>query len=105
MNYEDIMERMRSIDVDELLYESIDFNEMVTKWSTTICDIIAEFVPHKVVKFRTRDKPWMTPDILKLIAKRKKLHKYAVQTNNHARWEEFRRHRNLVKIAVRRAIL
>jgi hypothetical protein len=102
-NYDMIMERMRLIDVDALLYESIDFNEMVLKWSSQICDIISELIPHKVVRFRTRDKLWMTPEILKLISKRKKLHKIAVQTNKPAQWEAFRKQRNVVKDKVRSA--
>ena len=74
-----------------------------SKWNETFLNLAREYIPNKVIKIRTDDKPWYNSELRRLSGKKKNLHHKAKQTNSPADWNNFRMIRNLYTGKIREA--
>ena len=58
-------------------------------------------MPFKVVTVRSKDVPWLTSEIRKLIKKRDRLHRRAKRNKLTEDWDRFRQFRNFVTLKKR----
>ena len=63
-------------------------------WNESFLNIARTYIPNKVVKIRTKDKPWFNNKLRKLLRQKNKMHKNAKYTNSVVDWEHFRECRN-----------
>ena len=66
-------------------------------------DVANSHAPTMKVRLRSREIPWVTPDIRQLMIERNIIHKKAIKTNKELSWSEFKRLRNLVTLKLRKA--
>ena len=66
-------------------------------------DVANSHAPTMKVRLRSREIPWVTPDIRQLMVERNVIHKKAIKTNKELYWSEFKRLRNLVTLKLRKA--
>ena len=66
-------------------------------------DVANSHAPTMKVRLRSREIPWVTPDIRQLMTERNVIHKKAIKTNKELYWSEFKRLRNLVTLKLRKA--
>ena len=66
-------------------------------------DVANSHAPTMKVRLRSREIPWVTPDIRQLMIERNVIHKKAIKTNKELYWSEFKRLRNLDTLKLRKA--
>ena len=81
---------------------NVDF--ACSKWNETFLNLAREYMPNKVIKIRTDDKPWYNSELRRLSGKKKNLHRKAKRTNSPTDWNNFRMIRNLYTGKIREAI-
>ena len=74
-----------------------------SKWNEIFLNLARQYIPNKVVKIRTDDKPWYTSELRKLSRKKNSLHRKAKRTNSPADWNNFRMARNQYTGKIREA--
>ena len=62
-----------------------------------------QYIPNKVVKVRTDDKPWFNSELRKLLRQKSKAHGRAKRSNSPGDWTNFRRERNHYTEKIREA--
>ena len=55
-------------DISYTLFDDID--DVVHYWFTLLNSVISDFIPHKTVTIRSKDKPWVTSELRYLMRKR-----------------------------------
>ena len=73
-----------------------DIHRIADYWSNLFLDIAKHHVPYTVIRHRSRDKPWMTTEIRKLLRLRDRAWKRSIRTKNP-------QHENIFKQARRSA--
>ena len=74
-----------------------------SKWNEIFLNLARQYIPNKVVKIRTDDKPWYTSELRKLSRNKNSLHHKAKRTNSSADWNNFRMARNQYTGKIREA--
>ena len=90
VNWEAVEEAITSITWPDILQN----NSPVDRLNSILSDIISRFIPSKIIKFRSRDRPWFS-EACRAAYQRKQeaFHRWARhRTPDH--WEEYRRARN-----------
>ena len=81
--------------INTIAWPDILHNESpVERLNVILCDIINRFIPSKIIKFRTKDRPWFT-EACRVAYQRKQqaFHRWSRdRTPDH--WEDYRRARN-----------
>ena len=85
------------------VYNSADINDIVTKWTNMYKNELRKVIPNKTITVRDNEPTWMTPEIRRLIRKRKRIHNKAKKKNTEEQWQNFRTMRNLVIQKIREA--
>jgi hypothetical protein len=81
-----------------------DVNQAWLKFKGTLSDIIDSIAPVKEVKIRTNTEPWMSSEILEMIAVREDLHyKHRKNTTDQALYKHFCMQRNKVQRTIKHA--
>ena len=80
-----------------------DPNVIWSEWKTMFNSVADKHAPLKKKCVRHRNSPWITSDVKKLITSRINAKKLAVKTGLKSDWDQFRRKRNQVNIAIRKA--
>ena len=80
-----------------------DVDNVANKISSVIMETALSSIPHKNVKIRPNDSPWMHNEIRHLIRQRKRLHRKAKNVNSNEAWAKFRKIRNKVVGKIRSA--
>ena len=88
----------------EVCFEQPDVDFVCSKWNETFLNLAREYIPNKVIKIRTDEKPWYNSELRRLSSKKKNLHRKAKRTNSPADWNNFRMIRNLYTGKIREAI-
>ena len=81
------------------------FDDVDSSWDTfkiLFNDVANSHAPTMKVRLRSREIPWVTPDIRQLMIERNVIHKKAIKTNKELYWSEFKRLRNLVTLKLER---
>ena len=101
--YDDYRDNLNSVNWNTIL-SSNSVDVIADEISKTIIDLARKNIPHKIIRVRQNDAPWMHNEIRKLIRKRKRIHKRAKASNNDQNiWEQYRKTRNEVVSAIRKA--
>ena len=66
----------------ELCFEQPNVDFACSKWSKIFLNLARQYIPNRVVKIRTDDKPWYNSELRKLSRKKNNLHRKAKQTNS-----------------------
>ena len=74
-----------------------------SKWNEIFLNLARQYIPNKVVKIRTDDKPWYNSELRKLSHKKNNLHREAKRTNSPADWNNFRMVKNKYTGKIREA--
>ena len=69
------------------LYSNASVDDLATSFTSHIVQAVDRMFPPKTVRVRPSDKPWITPDIKKLICDRQK----AFHNHNVFLWQSLRR--------------
>ena len=88
----------------EICFEQPDVDFACSKWNEIFLNLAREYIPNKVIKIMTDDKPWYNSELRRLSGKKKNLHRKAKRTNSPADWNNFRMIRNLYTGKIREAI-
>ena len=75
-------------DISYTLFDDID--DVAHYWFTLLKSVISDFIPHKTVKIRSKDKPWVTSELRYLMRKRSRLWKRFRRTKNPHHYEIYR---------------
>ena len=88
----------------EICFEQPDVYFACSKWNETFLNLAREYIPNKVIKIMTDDKPWYNSELRRLSGKKKNLHRKAKRINSPADWNNFRMIRNLYTGKIRETI-
>lgn len=66
----------------EPCFQGDDINETLGKWTTSFLNLARQYIPNKVITIRSRDSPWFSGELRKLLRKKNKLHRTAKQYNS-----------------------
>ena len=75
-------------------FEQANINGACLKWNEMFLNLPRQYIPNKVVKVRTDDKPWFNSELRKLLRQKNKAHRRAKRSNSPGDWANFRRERN-----------
>lgn len=83
--------------------ETCPIDSIEDNLTRTILNAASKSIPTKVITVRPGQIPWLYSSIKRLIRQRKRLHKRAKTLNNESAWADFRKKRNEVVSALRKA--
>ena len=84
-------------------FEQANINGARLKWNEIFLNLARQYIPNKVVKVRTDDKPWFNSELRKLLRQKNKAHRRAKSSNSPGDWANFRRERNHYTEKIREA--
>ena len=87
----------------ETLGELSDPNEMVNFWEVSVRSVLDNHASIRKRKVKNRPCPWLVPSINELMHKRDHLKKQYVLSKSADSWNAFKRARNKVNVAIKRA--
>ena len=101
VNWETVGEAVQAIEWQSIL----DDGSPADRLNTTISGILSRFVPSKVIKVRSRDRPWFT-EACRAAHNRKQaaFHRWA-RNHSPVNWEEYRQARNHATVVFNQAEL
>ena len=83
---------LEDVDWDSLLLQVSDIDQAWLIWKDTFLSIMNECIPRAILPNRV-NRPWLTKDLLQAMRKRNSLYKQAKVTG---RFDEYKRHRNML---------
>ena len=94
-------------DLEQMLWRNVsshsDPNDMWQEWKNLFVSCMDKHAPLKSKRIRNKRSPWITSELLLRMRRRDVLKKKAISTNDHAMWQQFKRTRNQVNNATKRA--
>ena len=100
-DFNDLRQRVTDYDWDSIKCE--DINIYATNFTNTLTNLAKDCIPHKNVKVRPQDLPWIKGSIRKLMRKRNRLYKKYKQNKTAERYESFKKARNDVTTQLRKS--
>lgn len=95
-DFKKLNSELSNINWDVEVFNSLDLDEIYSKFTKILNSTVDKHVPKKVVTIRPRDKVFMNSTIRILMRKRNRIHRKAVKTQNPLHWEKYRYLRNKV---------
>lgn len=95
-NFDGLNAALNMVPFDQV-YELYDDVDAITEhWMSLLRSSILDFVPNRSVRIRSKDKPWVTPELRRLLRKRYRLWRRFRRTGNPVHYQIYKKVRNAV---------
>ena len=95
-----IHESLRNIDW-VLKFTGFTVDEMACEFTSTVMEIMLQYIPNKIIKCDNNDPPWITPEVKTAIKRKHRIYnKYVKRGRKTDEWEHVRTIRNKTSLMI-----
>ena len=90
-DFEGLNTALCSTQFDEVYDRYTDIDSITNHWMALFKSTITQFIPHRVVRVCSKDKPWVTPEMRRLLCKRHRLWKRFRQSGSAHHYQIYKK--------------